>query len=338
MLTAGAIFIRPVSAASRAATWFAFSATLLACGKAVPSGDRTDSGETSRTASLQLLQPPASLPLTLQTANGAQRGVVPPAGDERFRTALRTDDEATARLCGVLVGRSRFSEVLPFGWPVDSLMPQLAPKILTGADVYGLRVLVPGKEASYRFEGFTRDGATRVSLRWPVRSERSVPATASDPEIEAVIQPSPASLDSLVMALRYADTTARPPGNVPATTVSAPDIARAVRLVRDVPYFPIGFSAPCRDAHFFLTVGAGIDKVIRVLVKKDERITATVASSTGKIAVSVVAGPGDAPLAASATATATADGYVVVRVRYTTTAPGDPIQQTILLRVMSEQR
>jgi hypothetical protein len=338
MLTAVSSVVRPVLVVFRAAAWAALSVTLIACGDAVPSAERAIAGAAPSTASLQLQQPPVTLPLTLQTADGVQRGVVAPDGDERLRTSLRADDDATARLCGVLVGRSRLSEVLPFGWPVDSLMPQLAPKILTGADVYGLRVLVPGKEASYRFEGFTMDGGTRVSLRWPVRSERSVPATASDPEIEAVIQPSPASLDSLVMALRYSDAAKRAPWKAPSATVAAPNAARVVRLIRDVPYFPIGFSTPCRDAHFSLTVGASIDKIIRVLVRKDERITATVSSPTGNIAVSVVTGPSDTPLAASATATATADGYVAVRVRYTTVEPSDPIQQTILLRVMSEQR
>lgn len=320
-------FFRPVV---RSALGLILSAGALACRDAKPVASGVDL--------LQLKDAPSALPLSLQADRGIQTGRVATDTIRRLRTAKRLDDDATSRLCGVLVGRSRLSEALPFAWPVDSLLPQLAPRIIVGTDVYGLRVLIPGTEASYRFEGFTIDGGTRVSLRWPVRSDRSVPATASDPEIEAVIQPSPSSLDSLVQSLRYADATPKRPWVSAPSAESAPVPARIVRLVRDARYFPIGFSAPCRDAHFSISVGAGIDKLIRVLTVKNERIGATVSSPTGKIVVSVIAGDDETTPAPSASATATSDGYVTLRVRYTAETPNDPNQQNVFLRVTSEQR
>lgn len=289
-------------------------------------------------APLQLVSPPSSLTLTLRDANGGQEGLTADGGDVRLRTARRPDDDATTRLCGVLVGRSRFSERLPFAWPVDTMLPQLARKIIDGGDVYGARMIVPGVNAAYHFEGFTVDGGTRVSVRWPVRSERSVPASASDPEIESALSPSPATLDSLVMALRFRDPGTRAPWSTTTAAQTTPDSARAVRLVHDVPLLPIGFSVACRDAHFVTDVNAGQDKALRVLVNKGDRLTASVSSAVGTIAVQFATARATSSEGATASVTAADSGFVTLLLRYAATSSADPQRKPVLLRVTSQPR
>ena len=292
---------------------------------------------TSGATPLTLVATPASTSLTLRDAANGQEGVASTDGEVRLRTALRVDDDGTARLCGVLVGRSRLTERLPFAWPVDSMLPHLAPKILAGGDVYGVRLLVPGVNAAYHFEGFTTDGGTRVSVRWPVRSSGPVPATASDPEIEAGLTPAPATLDSLVTSLRYRDAGER---TAWASTRGASDrmqASRAVRLVRDVPFFPIGFSTACRDATFRTDVNVGTEKAIRVLVDKGDRIAASVSLPGSEASVRLVMAGDESKSGRTTSLTAPDSGFVTLLVGYTATSSA-PQRQSVLLRVTSSAR
>ena len=289
---------------------------------------------TSGATPLTFVGAPAATSLTLRDAADGQEGVASTDGEIRLRTAPRTDDDATARLCGVLVGRSRLTERLPFAWSVDSMLPHLAPKILAGGDVYGVRLLVPGVNAAYHFEGFTTDGGTRVSVRWPVRSSGSVPATASDPEIEAVLTPAPTVLDSLVTALRYRDGGKRAAWASARGPSDSIETSRAVRLVRDVPFFPIGFSTACRDATFRTDVNAGTEKAIRVLVDKGDRVAATVSLPGSEASVRFVMGGEASKLGRTTSLTAPDSGFVTLLVGFTANSTA-PQRQSVLLRVTS---
>ncbi|GAB1341971.1 hypothetical protein [Gemmatimonas sp.] len=277
------------------------------------------------------------LALTLRAAGNAQEGVAGDSGDVRLITALRTDSEAESRLCGVIVARSRSMEALPFAWPVDSTLPYLVPQLVNGADVQGYRVIVPGVNSEYRFEGFTTDGSTRVSLRWPVRAERSLAGDASDYDIQAALMPSPHALDSLVMQLRRRAplTEGQWRGHVPASTELGSE--RAVKFAPLLPLFPVGFTAPCGEATFKVALSKGAERPMRILARKGETVSVVATTPSGELSLYFEeAGPDKASTGRNvkASAKATADGHVTLKLRY---APGDadPDRQQVLVRLTS---
>lgn len=286
----------------------------------------------------------AEFPLTMRAAGAAQEAVAANGDEVRLRTALRTDDDAEARLCGVIVSRSRSRESLPFAWPVDSALPLLVPQLVNGPDVQGYRVVVPGVNSEYRFEGFTTDGTTRVSFRWPVRSAHPVPGDAADSEIEAALTPAPKALDSLIMGLRRAEAAGSANGAIatpwrgrrlPADSVSE---TRAVRLAHLLPLFPSGFTTPCGDATFKVSLASAVDKPVRVLASAGEQITAHVVTPTGEVtAYFDELGPGGAVTGKKVTTSveAKAAGHVTLRLRYNPAEKVEPGRQTVLLRLMS---
>lgn len=282
--------------------------------------------------------------MRLRDAGAAQEGVVDGDPVPRLRTASRRDDDAEARLCGVVVARSRTRETLPFAWPVDTTVPVLVPQVVTGPDVQGYRVIVPGANAEYRFEGFTTDGTTRVSVRWPVRSEGTVPGDAADADIEAALVPSPQALDSLIIGLRRVPTTASASSaatgawrglRLPADSVAA---SRAVWFAPPLPLFPAGFTAPCGDATFKVSLASAIDKPLRVLVDAGEQITAHLVTPTGEVTMYFdEQGPSAAVTGKTVTTALPAprDGHVTLRLRYNAAEKIEPGRQTVLVRLVS---
>jgi hypothetical protein len=295
---------------------------------------------TARPTSVTRLHlPPADSPsLTLRHDGAAQVGVTIDGNQVRLRTALRTDDEAEARLCSVIIARSRSVASLPFAWPVDSTVPLLVPQLVHGPDVSGYRVVVPGVNSEYRFEGFTIDGSTRVSFRWPVRSGRSVPGDATDSEIEAALTPSPKALDTLVMRLRRSDTASRTGWRGLRLPVDSVVVARAVRLAPLVPLFPVGFTPACGDATFAVSLASAVDKPVRILAANGEEITVHVVTPTGEVSMYFdEQGPGQAVAGKAVTTTVVAQrtGHVTLRLRYRAAVRVEPARQKVMLRLVS---
>lgn len=275
--------------------------------------------------------------LTLRAVGNVQEGVAGDSGDVRLRTALRTDSEAESRLCGVIVARSRSMEALPFAWPVDSTMPYLVPQLVNGSDVQGYRVIVPGVNSEYRFEGFTTDGSTRVSMRWPVRSERSLAGDASDYDIQAALTPSPHALDSLVMQLRRRPPVAERQWRGQRESTSELEADRAVKFAPLLPLFPVGFTAPCGEATFEVSLSKGTERPIRVLARKDETISVVASTPAGALSLyfeEAGAGSASTGRTASVSAKAAADGHVTLKLRYAPDAT-DPDRQQVLVRLTS---
>jgi len=303
-------------------------------------GARESAPPTPRPMVVQKLDLPAdsAFPLVLRDTADHQVATATDGGEVRVVTAARVDDAAEARLCGVIVARSRSMETLPFAWPVDSAVPYLVPQLVNGPDVQGYRILVPGRRAEYRFEGFTTDGSTRVSFRWPVRSDRVVPGDAADSEIEAALTPSPRALDSLVMQWRLRTPAAGAPWRGATSSGDEIDSARAVKLVREIPLFPVGFTPPCGEATFRVSLSSGVDKPVRVLVRKGETIAALAATATGKVTIGFDEQGPDATQAGRApraSVTAAADGHVTLRLRYNATESTEPGRQEVLVRLTS---
>lgn len=304
------------------------------------SGAHENAPSAPRPMAAQKIDLPANsaFSLVLRDTADRQEATTVDGSEVRVVTAARVDDAAEARLCGVIVARSRSMETLPFVWSVDSTVPYLAPQLVNGRDVQGYRIVVPGTKAEYRFEGFTIDGSTRVSFRWPVRSERVVPGDAADSDIEAALTPSPRALDSLVMQWRLRTPAAGAPWRGAAASGDEIDPARAVKLVREIPLFPVGFTPPCGEATFRVSLSSGVDKPVRVLVRKDETIAALATTPTGKVTIGFDEQGPDATQAGRApraSVTAAADGHVTLRLRYNATESTEPGRQEVLVRLTS---
>jgi hypothetical protein len=98
---------------------------------------------TSGATPLTLVGAPAATSLTLRDAAEGQEGVASTDGEVRLRTALRVDDDATARLCGVLVGRALEAGLL-INVTRDRVIRMLPPLLInkTEADEI-IKILVP---------------------------------------------------------------------------------------------------------------------------------------------------------------------------------------------------
>jgi hypothetical protein len=263
------------------------------------------------------------------------------AGDTAIRLLVtpRGDDRMTARLCGHLVTRSIAAAAIPFGLPIDTTMPPLAVRLVDGESVSGIRYLVPGAQGYYRFEGLSRDGSRRVSVRWPITSNpaRPIPAGAADSLIEAAVTPNPYMLDSAMQSLRLGisaiqrDLSALPPA----------DSARAVAmpLVRDFPDQPLLLSDACPQATILLPVLARVDQKLRVPVRPGDRISARALQGEGTVQLSFdEAPPAATPPAAreaipEASFIASDSGRVTLRVRVQVVPRVQQAEQSLVISV-----
>lgn len=306
---------------------------LAACREGVPAAARTASD--SSAAPIM----PAVLALTVVATPG--RWEARAVGDSAIRLLVtpRGDDRMTARLCGHLVTRSIGAAAIPFGLPIDTTMPPLAIRLIDGDSVSGIRYLVPGAQGTYRFEGVSRDGSRRVSVRWPITSNpaRPIPAGVADSLIEAAVTPNPYMLDSAMRSVRLGtsatqrDLSALPPA----------DSARAVAmpLVRDFPDQPFLLSDACPQATILLPVLARVDQKLRVPVRPGDRIRARALQGEGTVQLSFdEAPPASTPPAAreaipEASFIASDSGRVTVRVRVQVVPRVQQAEQSLVISV-----
>ncbi|WP_439643252.1 hypothetical protein [Gemmatimonas sp.] len=264
------------------ASWALFfsGVALLGC-----SPDSRPSARAPLVGSLRLGGAPAALAVMLDSSGPVQYGRV--AGDTTTRMVIRPLADAVAdyRLCGVVAGAARIPPALLARWAVDTNAPVLAWRALTAPDVQGVRFLQPGRNAFYYFEGITRDGGRRVSVRWPVAADpsRPVPVGAPDSLIEALLRPSPRALDSLVGALTIGESAGVPlPDAVSDSSVRR---ERAVLLVRDLPIYEVTLSPACPRATVAVPVLARTDVLLRVPTSPGDLITAHADVTAGTVRI-----------------------------------------------------
>jgi len=244
----------------------------------------------------------------------------------RWNVRPRLDDVATRRLCGFLATDSRLPARLPEHWPVDSAVPRLLVRSVRGDALDGVRYLTPGAAAHYWFEGISRDGGWRVSLRWPVRSDpaRPIPAAAPDSAVEAALLPAPSALDAMATALALPPSRPGASPRPPATDLEEEE--GAVILARDYPDQPLALSGACPQVTVMLPVVARVDKRLRIPVRRGDRVVARGRVLDGAVRLAFDEAPLP-PEAASrerdllrtpvpeAAITAAEDGRVTLRVR-----------------------
>ncbi len=282
---------------------------------------------------------PVALALTVVESN--ERWEARAGGDSAVRVLVtpRRDDRMTAQLCGHLVTRSVAALAIPFGLPIDTTMPPLAIRLVDGDSVIGLRYLVPGAQGYYLFEGVSRDGSRRISVRWPVTSDptRPIPAGAADSLIEAAVSPDPYMLDSAMRALQ--------PGsgaigrNLSALPLADSARAAAMPLVRDLPDQPFLLSDACPQATILLPVLARVDQKLRIPVQDGDRVSARALHGEGTVQLSF----DEAPPAATPPAlrqaipevsfTSRGDGRVTLRVRLQVVPRVQQAEQSVVLSV-----
>jgi hypothetical protein len=303
---------------------------LMACGaEAVP-----------EPASLRLEGAPAAFAVVLRSAARGQVGYVADDSAARLlvRAATRGDDDA--RLCGLMASRTRAPVPVDWGWPVDSASLRLAPRVLSSGDVQGVRFVLPGTDARYVFEGLTRDGAHRVSVRWPVVNDpaRPVPVGAPDSLIEQALVPSPRALDSLVGALRLTRLEAvadeRPD--------EPPSAARAVPVFNDLPLYELALPEACREATVALSALARVDQRVRIAVRAGDEIRAHAVVANGTVRVAFDEAPPrtesrERQSEPQVRLTAVADGRLTLRVRVQVLPRAQAERQTVLLRVRRDR-
>ncbi|WP_373064874.1 hypothetical protein [Gemmatimonas sp.] len=282
---------------------------------------------------------PSALALTVVEVNGRWEARV--AGDSTLRILVmpRRDDRMTARLCGHLVTRSVAAMAIPYGLPMDTTMPPLAIRLVDGGSVSGLRYLVPGAQGYYLFEGVSRDGSRRISVRWPVTSDpmRPIPAGAADSLIEAAVTPNPRMLDSAIQTMQPGT------GTIDQELGALPPVdsanAMAMPLVRDFPDQPFLLSDACPQATILLPMLARVDQKLRVPVRTGDRVSARALQGEGTVQLSFdEATPAAAPPAVreaipEAAFASPSDGRVTLRVRLQVVPRVQQAQQGIVLSI-----
>ncbi|MBU6366764.1 MAG: hypothetical protein KJT01_11185 [Gemmatimonadetes bacterium] len=253
-------------------------------------------------------------------------GRVPGDSAVRLSVRPRVEDAATRRLCGFLVTDSRLPARLPEHWSVDSAVPRLLVRPIRGDALEGIRYLTPGAGAHFWFEGLSRDGAWRVSLRWPVRSDaaRPIPANATDSVMEAALQPAPSLLDAMATGLVVPPSrTARSGWPLPSEGEAEEG---AVILARDFPDQTLALSDACPQATVLMPVVARMDKRLRIPVRRGDRVVARGTVLDGAVRLAFDEAPPTpedairerallrAPVPEAAL-TATEDGRLTLRVR-----------------------
>ncbi|MCE2953255.1 MAG: hypothetical protein ACK6DR_00140 [Gemmatimonas sp.] len=307
---------------------------LAACG----ANDRSAGHE--GVSALQVKEAPLPLVLSPPDGAGAQRGRAAGAPAVQLAIVPRStnDTDADARLCAVMAGASQWSVALPFPWPVDSVAPRLLRRVVRRGDVEGLRFVVPGVRAQYVFEGFTRDGSRRVSLRWPVSSDPAspVPVGAPDSVIEAALRPHPALLDSTVGALRFAPSVES--GWPTKPTDTAPLVSQAVTDDPPLPVHRMELRHACPQATYLLPMLARADHTVRVPVDSGDRLTAHATVPNGTLRLQFdEAPPAGVPVPAQSTARtdieATSTGVLTLRVQLQVLPKVQAARQTVYLSV-----
>ena len=282
---------------------------------------------------------PAALALTVVATDG--RWEARAEGDSAIRLLVtsRRDDRMTARLCGHLVTRSVAASAIPFVLPIDTTMPPLAIRLVDGDSLSGLRYLVPGAQGYYRFEGVSRDGSRRVSVRWPVTSDPAhpIPAGAADSLIEAAVTPNPYMLDSAIRSMRPGSSVIdRASGALPPV-----DSARvsATPLDRDFPDQPFLLSDACPQATILLPVLARVDQKLRIPVSTGDRVSARALQPEGTVQLSfdeappAPTPPGLRQAISEVAITAPADGRVTLRVRVQVVPRVQQAEQRLVISV-----
>ena len=282
---------------------------------------------------------PSALALTVVKLNGQWEARADGDSTVRLLITPRGHDRMTAWLCGHLVTRSVVASAVPFGLPIDTTMPPLAIRLIDGDSVSGLRYLVPGVPGYYVFEGVSRDGSRRISVRWPVTSDpsRPIPAGAADSLIEAAITPDPYLLDSSMQAIRPGSGAAdQERGALPPADSAR---AMAMPLVRDFPDQPFLLSDACPQATIVLPVLARIDQKLRVAVRAGDRVSARALRGEGTVQLSFdEAPPATTPRAAreaipEASFTSRTDGRVTLRVRVQVVPRMQQTEQNVVISV-----
>ena len=280
---------------------------------------------------------PVALALTVVQSN--ERWEARAGGDSAVRVLVtpRRDDRMTAQLCGHLVTRSVAASAIPFGLPIDTTMPPLAIRLVDGDSVIGLRYLVPGAQGYYLFEGVSRDGSRRISVRWPVTSDptRPIPAGAADSLIEAAVSPDPYMLDS---AMRVMQPGSGAIGrNLSALPPADSARAAAMPLVRDLPDQPFLLSDACPQATILLPVLARVDQKLRIPVQDGDRVSARALQGEGTVQLSFDEAPPSATPPALRQAipevSFTSQGYgrVTLRVRLQVVPRVQQAEQSVVL-------
>ncbi|MDQ8160504.1 MAG: hypothetical protein P3C12_13955 [Gemmatimonadota bacterium] len=304
-------------------------------------------------ASLVRPASPPSVPeaLALVLAAQGERWEGRAAGDSALRLLIttRASDRPTAHLCGHLATRSEAATAIPFGLPIDTLMPPLAIRLVEGDSVTGLRYLVPGVRGFYVFEALSRDGTRRISVRLPVTSDpaRPIPVGAPDSVIEQSLTPDPRQLDRLMQQLRPG-TAGGPDLATRAAALPEADAARAmaVPLVRDYPDQPLQLDAACPQVTLLLPVLARVDQKLRVPVRAGDRVEARALLPEGTVQLSFdEAPPAGAPPALrqaipEVSLTSPGDGRVTLRVRVQVVPRVQQAEQRLVISVgrMSARR
>jgi hypothetical protein len=219
-------------------------------------------------------------------SSGVQTGHV--AGDTAARLSITPFRGAPAemRLCGVIVSKTRYVVDLPGASAADSALPQLALRELRSAAVQGVRFIVPGENARYRFVGMTRDGRRVVTLIWPLRgdSARPVAVGAADSLVETSVVPSALAIDSVVAALTTGDA---PQLLLPVRPIAGPlDPSHAVPDVRPLPVYHLDLSPMCPAASIALRSIARADQMVKVMVDSGDVITADATITDGTVRIS----------------------------------------------------
>ena len=268
-----------------------------------------------------------------------QRGTVPSDTAVRLMVRARERTDADARLCGVIASRSRAQVVLPWGWPVDSAAPRLALRFITEGDVQGVRFVVPGADARYVFEGVTRDGARQVSVAWPVTAG-PIAVGAADSVIEAVLMPSPLTLDSIVRALSLGDAVIPPLPAASADSVVAPP--QAVLNVRPLPVYEAHLSPACPVATMAIPSVARVDQLVKMPVDSGDVITADALVTDGAVRLGFdEAGPipetRDRQSFPHASIVATTTGVLTLRVRVIVLPKVQAFQQVVYLKLQKSR-
>ena len=317
----------------RFAVALAYGAVVLGCRDSAPAAARV---EVPLSAAPEV---PPVLALTVVATEARWEARV--AGDTAIRLLVtpRGDDRMTARLCGHLVTRSIAAVAIPFGLPIDTTMPPLAVRLIDGEGVSGIRYLVPGAQGYYRFEGVSRDGSRRFSVRWPITSNpaRPIPAGAADSLIEAAVTPNPYMLDSAMRSMRLGTGTMQRD----LSALPSADSAQAVAmpLVRDFPDQPFLLSDACPQATILLPVLARVDQKLRVPVRPGDRISARALQGEGTVQLSFdEAPPASTPPAArdavpEASFIASDSGRVTLRVRVQVVPRVQPSEQSLVISV-----
>jgi hypothetical protein len=271
-------------------------------------------------------------------ASSSKAAAPPPSGALPAGVVVtpRVADAATARLCGVVATQTRAPVLLPGMAASDSAAPRLAQRVLVDSAIIGVRYLVPGAQAAYVFEGFSRDGAQRVSVRRPVvtRPGVQVPMGAPDSVIEAALAPSPLALDAELQRLRLS----APAAPLAATPDQKPALADAVPVVRDFPVFDVSLSEACPDVTVLVPMIARVDQRVRIPVGAGDVVSAYATTESGAVRAwfEETGPPPDGPRYSSvprATVVASSAGRVTLRVSLQVVVKQQRADQPVLVRL-----